>query len=445
VAERISREAERRFVLGRQGLWPGRRWSGASGTLAALRECGRVQVDPLDVVGRSHDLVFASRVDGYRPAFLDQILYKDRQAFEHGGTLCIFPRERLRLHWSEHQLWGIHPRLETWAGLHPESVEKVRSALREHGALSSRHWIDGEPTEDYRSRRLEGMALHYLWRRLEIMVHHREGLLKFYDLTERLFGPMPEPLTPEETRDASAVELARWLGLSGRSFLSLLFSLPGRGRRDPGALRALRQRLIADGRLTEVPLERERGSGVLVPEAVAELEAVADGKIPKRWQPIDPEPETIFLAPLDVACAHGRARSLFGFEYLWEVYKPAAQRRWGYYVLPVLLGDRLVGRIEPVRDDRNRALYVRRAWWEAGIDPSEFVEPMARGLVRTAQGLGYARLRLGRVGPASFREGLVKEAERRFRASSEVRPETASHGPRGAVRSRVPRALSRNK
>jgi uncharacterized protein len=412
VPERISRETLRRFVLGRQGLWPGRRWRGAAGTLEALRVCGRVQVDPLNVVGRNHDLVFASRVDGYRPEYLEKLLYERRGAFEHGGGLFIFPRERLALNRSEFGLWGLPDRWETWGRAHSRAVGKVRSAIQKHGPLSARYWIDGEATDDYRSRRIEGVALHYLWRRMEIMVHHREGALKFYDLSERLFGPWPEPLSPEATRDASAVDLAGWLGLSGRLYLSYLRGPAGVRRRDPHELRALRRRLVDAGRLAEVSLDGEREPGVLVAEALPELDRVANGEVPNAWRPISNESEAVFLGPLDVVSAHGRAKSLFQFEYTWEVYKPEHLRAWGYYVVPVLVGDRLVGRIEPVRDEPHGALFLRRAWWEPGIDPTQLAEPLARGLIRTAEALGLERVRLGRVGPAAMRDALARQLHR---------------------------------
>src|SRR5688572_20155609 len=85
----------RRFVLGRQGLWPGRRWAGKQGTAAALRACEAVQMDPLNVVARSHDIVLWSRVLDYRPEFLDQLLYADRAFFDYGGGLFIYPMREL--------------------------------------------------------------------------------------------------------------------------------------------------------------------------------------------------------------------------------------------------------------------------------------------------------------------------------------------------------------
>ncbi len=415
VVLRVPRAAERRFVLGRQGLWPGRRWAGKDGTRTAIQTCVQVQVDPLDVVGRSHDLVLASRVDGYRPEYLEEILYSERAAYEHGGTLCIFPRDRMALARSELRYRGLPAWWRDWARVHRTHVSRVREEIRSLGPLESRHWADGESTENYRSRRLEGVALHFLWRNLEILVHHRESGRKFYDLTERMFGPPPLLFPSAATRERSAVLLAGRLGLSGRRYLTHLPGAPGAGRRTPTVLRAYRQRLVDRGLLAEVRIDGEREPGVLRAEELPELETVVAGEVPRAWKPLDPEPEAVFLGPLDLVSARGRAEALFDFEYLWEVYMPAARRRWGYYVLPVLLGDRLVGRIEPTRDRLHRALRVGRAWWEKGVDPGAIVPPLARGLVRTARGLGFHSVRLGRVGPVAFRSALERALTARFR------------------------------
>lgn len=403
---RVSKQAERRFVLGLQGLWPGRRWRGRDGVRAALSACRRIQVDPLDVVGRNHDLVFASRVAEYRPEDLDAVLYEERSGFEHGGNLSLYPRDRLGLQWSWVCREGLPVRWERWGREHAAAVQRVRRAIDRNGPSEARDWVDGERTEDYRSRRVEGVALHYLWRRFEIMVHHREGNRKFYDRTERMFGPMPAALPKAETRDRLALETLAWLGLSGRYGIQFLrTNEEGRGRAKV-TKRQIRERLTAQGRLAEVTVEGEREPSVLRTEDLPLLEAVVQGDVPKPWRALPTEPETVFLGPLDIVAAHGRGPGLFGFENRWEAYKPAAQRQWGYYVLPVLWGDRLVGRIEPKLDRTRRELRVERAWWEAGVALPGVVEPFARGLERMAHGLGATTIRLGRFGPRAFREAV---------------------------------------
>ena len=91
----ISKEVARRFILGRQGLWPGRRWSGKAGTAQALRQIEVLQIDPLNVVARNHDLTLLSRVVDYRPEYLDELIYRDRAFFDYGGTVFIRPMSEL--------------------------------------------------------------------------------------------------------------------------------------------------------------------------------------------------------------------------------------------------------------------------------------------------------------------------------------------------------------
>jgi len=403
---KVSKQTERRFVLGSQGLWPGRRWRGLEGTRSALSECRRIQIDPLDVVGRSQDLALASRVEGYRRSDLDALLYRDHAGFEHGGNAAILPRDRLRLQRSWVHHYGLPARWEKWYDEHGPQVRRVREEVERLGPREARDYLGGERTEHYRSKRVEGLALYCLWRRLEVLIHHRDGNRKFYDLTERMFGPTPAPLSRDETLYGLALETLSWLGLSGRYGIAYLRTQEdGRGRSE-ATKREVRQRLVDEGRLAEVALEGDRTSGVLPAEGLPLLEQLAAGDVPRAWRPLSERPEALFLAPLDVVAARERAQALFGFEYLWEVYKPASKRRWGYYVLPVLLGDRLVGRIEPSFDRAAGELRVERAWWERGVDLREAAEPFALGLLRTADGLGARGVRLGRVGPSSFRERL---------------------------------------
>ncbi|MGI0133060.1 MAG: DNA glycosylase AlkZ-like family protein [Thermoplasmata archaeon] len=395
-----------------QGLWPGRRWSGPHGVRQALAACRRVQVDPLDVVGRNHDLILASRVGGYRPVDLAKVLYEDRTAFEHGGNLNLYLRERLTLQWSWVRNEGLPIRWEKWGRLNAATVRRVLATIDRNGPSEARDWIEGEPVQDYRSRRLEAMALHFQWRKFDIMIHHREGNRKFYDRTERLFGPLPAPLPRDQTRDQLALETLGWLGLSGHHGIQFVRTQEdGRGRARISK-RQIRDRLTAEGRLVEVTVEGDREPSVIRVGDLPYLETVEQGDVPSAWRPLTPEPEAVFLGPLDIAFAHGRSERLFHFEYLFEVYKPPTQRRWGYYVLPVLLGDRLVGRIEPVRDKMTGVLRLTRAWWEEGVNPAGMVDPLARGLRRFAENVGATEVVIENVGPPALRGSLERELQR---------------------------------
>jgi uncharacterized protein len=413
----ISKTTERRMVLGLQGLWPGWRWRGPRGVGAALEQVREVQVDPLDVVGRNQDLVFASRVLGYRRQDLDALLYRQHAAFEYGGAVAIYPRERLQLlaSWVRHQ--GLPRRWEAWERANASVVRRVRAEIAARGPLESRAWAEGERTDDYRARRVEGLALYVLWRRLEVLVHHREGNRKFYDLAERVVGALPDPIPRDALLEEFAYERLRWLGLSGRYGIQYLRTQEaGRGR-SKVARSEIRRALVDAGRLEEVSVEGERIPLVLRTEELPRLDEVESGGVPRDWRPLEATPEVRFLGPLDIVFTRGRALGLFGFEYLWEVYKPAAKRRWGYYVLPVLLDDRLVGRVDPSFDREGAVLRIERAWWEAGTELGTVAEPFARGIQRMADRLGARRIRLGAIGPPSFRRTVGQRLRRSHSAA----------------------------
>lgn len=389
---------QRRFVLGMQGLWPGRRWRGIEGARSALLEGRGVRVDPLDVVGRSQDLAFLSRVVDYRREDLDRLLYEERVGFEHGGAVSIYPREQLGLHYSWVRNEGLPVRWERWYRENADAVKRVRREVEKRGPLDASEWADGDRVDNYRSSRTEGVALYYLWRSLEVMIHHRKGNRKFYDLTERMFGSMPEPVSKDSTVDEMAYQTMGWLGLSGQEGIRRLrTNEDGRGRSKVTKLE-IRQRLVDEGRLAEVQVDGERRSAVLWSDKMGLLEEVAAGEVPRAWKSIVAEPEAIFLAPLDITIAGERSMSLFGFEYLWEVYKPASKRRWGYYVLPVLYGDGIVGRIEPIYAKEDGCLRIAKAWWDEGTDVSRMAEPLARGIDRLAGFLGARRVVIENAG-----------------------------------------------
>ena len=139
-------------------------------------------------------------------------------------------------------------------------------------------------------------------------------------------------------------------------------------------------------RATQVALGSDAG-------VLAELEA---GHVPAAWSPVETttEEEATFLSPLDPVSARGRAKPLFGFEYTWEVYKPAAQRRFGYYTMPILWGDRLVGRFDPKLDRATGTLIINGLWLEdrAFARDEAFADALAGGMARFVRFLGAARL-----------------------------------------------------
>ncbi len=178
----ISRQTARRFILGRQGLWPGRRWRGMTGTERAMRAMEHLQLDPLGIMARAQDLMLHSRVIDYHPDDWARLTYEKRRFFDWGGWLAVRPmeempywrnlmrRERENGHWREVE----HE--------HHATIVEMRKELRERGTIANRDFTmaSRKRTDSYRGRKDSAVALYYLWRVGDAMVHHRERFERVY-------------------------------------------------------------------------------------------------------------------------------------------------------------------------------------------------------------------------------------------------------------------------
>src|SRR5215470_6172326 len=138
----INTETARRFILGKQGLWPGRRWQGSEGTEAAMRAMEYLQLDPLQIVARSQDIALHSRVLDYTPGLWEDLAYQQRKFFDWGGWLAVRPMEELP-HWRvvmrrERDGDSGDSRIPRMAAEHAGAIADMRAVLREHGTVSNR-------------------------------------------------------------------------------------------------------------------------------------------------------------------------------------------------------------------------------------------------------------------------------------------------------------------
>jgi hypothetical protein len=201
-------------------------------------------------------------------------------------------------------------------------------------------------------------------------IARREGNLRVYDLAERLFpAELLAHRVPEwEQRRHRLLSRYRGGGLLGTGGQSELWYGSGRNAAERAALRS---ELVAEGEIVPVTVEGIKGERFVVGSELPILDQAAR-EVGADEPPGGRDPGVAFLAPLDPFCwDRDLMRRLFDFDYVWEVYVPAAKRRWGYYVLPILFGDRLVGRIEPRIERRAGTLRIAGLWWEDGFDPLE--------------------------------------------------------------------------
>jgi uncharacterized protein len=379
---KISREVARRYLVLHHLLAPPRSVEGGiDGVMAVFDRLGSIQFDPIEIAGRNHDLVLLARVAGYRREQTDRLLYEQRRLYEtYNKGLSIVPSAELpwfRVAWDR-------ARREHDGGAfdeHAPLVEELLTRIRDTGPMSS---IDVEPRA----------AIDWYWRPtnqvraiLEALAEagvlglaRRDGNRRVYDLAERLFPAdvLARRITPREQFRHKLQSRYRAHGLLGMNGSAELWygTSPRRatGHEDDLPLmtagrRALHAELVERGELVPVAVEGVPGLRSVPADALERLER-AQREVVARWLPGGEAPGVAFLAALDpLVWDRDLLRSLFDFDYVWEVYVPAAKRRWGYYVLPILFGDRLVGRIEPRIERKDDTLRIAGLWWEDGFDP----------------------------------------------------------------------------
>jgi uncharacterized protein YcaQ len=406
----VSPQTARRFILGRQGLWPGRRWQGLDGTATAMRTMEDLQLDPLVVVARAHDLMLHSRVVDYAIDDWAVLTYERRQFFEWGGWLAVRPmeelpafrvvmrRERDNQHWTD---------VETE---HADTIHEMLRVLRERGEVSNRDFAmrDRKRVDDYRGRKDSALVLHYLWRVGEVMVTRRERFERVYALTEAVAPAWALAEMDPETAD----DLLLRKQIAADGLARLTGTVKYLLRRDVPAteLAERRARWLADGAAVEVKVEGWRQTQLALGADAKLLEALERGEVPPAWTPRETttDDEATFLSPLDPVSARGRARPLFDFDYVWEVYKPVEQRKFGYYTLPILWGDRLVGRFDPKLDRATGTLVINGFWLEdeATARDEAFLDALDRGMRRFREFLGVRKLDEAAIPQRSVRTRL---------------------------------------
>jgi uncharacterized protein YcaQ len=416
-------EVARRFILGKQGLWPGRRWRGLAGAEAAMRAIEHLQLDPLVVIARAHDLILHSRVADYRPGDWAILTYDQRKFFDWGGWLAVRPMDELP-YWRVLMRREIgQPNWVEFAKEHAAAVAEMRQVLAERGTVSNRDFTMGSRTrvDDYRGRKDSALALHYLWRIGDAMIFRRDRFERVYALTDAVAPPeLIREVAPAEADDFLLVKEVASEGLTPMRTVGNYLR-----RIVPAAeLVAWRKRKLEGGELVEVAVDGWRAPQVALAADEPVLEELLAGRVPKAWAPLDATTtdEATFLAPLDPVSARGRAKPLFGFDYVWEVYKPAEQRRWGYYTLPILWGDRLVARFDSRLDRATDTLVINGFWLEdEGLRKDDlFVKALVAGMRRFMAFLDASRLDVTALPRSTLRTRLASTSKVR-RARSRAR------------------------
>jgi uncharacterized protein len=376
-AVRVTRADARRFLVARQLLAPARSLAGGPDAVRAVfRRLGSLQLDHVAVAGRSHDLVLHARVAGYEPAWCEE-LYERREIIEaYNKGLSLVPA-------SEFAWYRVREsdRAREVLADNPDVAERVLERIQAEGPLSSLDFErEAGPTKDWFGAPLNAVraVLEAYARTGDLATARRDDKHPYFDLPERLLPPevlAPDPPLREQLRHKmlSRYRAHGLVGTSGHGEGIFMYLGPAKPDGVSPGRNAMREELVEMGELVPVDVEGVRGKRFVVRDDMELLES-----------PPEPPPSVAFISPYDALVWDRRLLgSLFGFEYVWELFVPAAKRRWGWYVLPILFRDRLVGRIEPRIDTVEGAVQVLAVWWEEGFEPSRaegFVDAMRHAL-----------------------------------------------------------------
>jgi uncharacterized protein YcaQ len=296
----------------------------ATDVLSTVRKLGFLQIDPISSVAPPQRLVLWSRLGAYDVGELDRLLWEERKLLE--WRAFIYPMDDLPLLRARMRESPLNKNASQWLAEHRPFRRYVLRELERRGRLLSREIEThqsrfGKDRHDWWGARQMGLMLEILAAQGEVAVVGRRGNQRVWDLAERWY--------PE-------TETIRWKEAKG---------------------------LIEEKRFRALGVKLERGKLVAHPEA-------EDGPVSAR---------VTFLSPFDrLVHDRDRAEALWNFHYRLEMYVPKAKREYGYYVLPILRGDKLVGRIEPVFDRKSKVLRVNGVWWEPGVKPVSLQRPLRR-------------------------------------------------------------------
>jgi len=386
----VTLDQARQFILLRQGLLGEHRFVGKDGAYQYVRQAGCIQFDPVDVCGRNAELTLQSRVKGITRKTLGNLLYRDRLLVDYSDKeLSIWPSEDWPYFAGYRERSIEHGK--QFPGI-PELEEKAVAYIRKHGPVSSdtlpiegtifwhssMHW-SGHWHKDSLAAR---SVLEQLYTDGVLLIHHKTGSRKYYDLADK-YLPAELLSAPNPCPDGASWlcwRVKRRIGAIGllwnRNSTALLGISMTTEQRN-----AAFDSLEKSGSITAVQVEGIRFPLYLQSEDLPLMETVIAGQA-------DTRPRLEFLAPLDPMMWDRKLiEALWGYQYSWEIYTPADKRKYGYYVLPMLYGDRFIGRVEPKADRKNQILTVNNIWLEPGVRRTKKLS----GLVdRAAQRLAKA-------------------------------------------------------
>ena len=366
----ITKQQAKQFILAKQGLIGSYHFVGKTGAYDYVRQAGCIQFDPVDVCGKNAELTLQSRVKDFKKSMLRELLYEDRKLVDYvDKELSIWPVED----WPFFATFRERSRKmgDTFEGLH-ELKEEAVAYIRGNGPVcsdtlpiegeiywhSSMHWSGNWHKKSPAAR----SVLEQLYTEGELIIHHKNGSRKYYDLAEKY---IPVTILKADNPCNDELSLTTWRVLRRIGAVGLLWDKSSTAFLGIDMKADLRKKVLSElsaaDKIKSVMVEGIKTPFYYRTEDEALMKDILNGNA-------DLKPRMSFIAPLDpLLWDKALILALWNFKYSWEIYTPAVKRKYGYYTLPIVYGDRFVGRIEAVPDHNRGSLHVKGLWWEQGI------------------------------------------------------------------------------
>ena len=387
----ISRKQARQYLINYQGLDDSINRMGKEGILDFLSSVGSIQYDPLNIVGRNSDLVLQSRVKNYKPFLLKDLLYKDRLLIDGWDKMMsIYQMHEWPYFYHLRKIKEVSIKftLNYRNSINAlDYTQNVIDLLRKEGPKLSTQFDFGKTQNNkWGHGKLARATLDYLFHSGSVGVFDKNGTQKVYDLIKNI---IPKEILETPNPFPKIKDFHKWLLKRRIGAIGLYWNASGvvwQGIDKEFNTKKYRERIIAElldeNILQLINVEGFKGSFYIKSEyPIKEVKETT--------------PKVKFIAPLDnILWDRELINKLFDFKYKWEVYTPATQRKYGYYVLPVLFGTQFIARFEPRIDRKTNELILTNWWWEDNVKQKHLLkEDIKEGLVEFSDYLNTNKYR----------------------------------------------------
>ena len=368
----VSVDAARRLQLEKQGIGDSPKKATKKKVEETIGRLGCVQIDTINVVERAHYFTIWTRLGQYKKTDLPSLAYEDRRVFEGWGhAMCYMPMDHWRYLITANRERAKSKVIHTgwFSRVDPALVDSALERVRKEGPLGSGDFEGKKPSSGWWGWKPSKRALEALFSAGDLMVTRRDGFQRIYDLTENVLPSWVDTSEPteDERNRFFAIQTLGSLGATKpadvKSYYHTWCVKLGLSTKQ---IQALLDGLVEEGIATRLSIK-----GLKTPYYCHAEDAPRLGELERDWG----YGGVRFANYFDSLLWHAdRLEALFGFERALEVYLKPEQRRFGYFTTPIIYGDRLVGRLDPKLERKEKKLIVRGLWYEDGFKPDEAYE-----------------------------------------------------------------------